>query len=76
MAGHEAQLFIEAMGVRTTLVRGQLYKVAAACTALLDRPFEHLLTQARVAAMSGNAYRFDLSAPRAHARDAWNEGKL
>ena len=76
MARLEPKALIEAMGVNTALVCRQLNNSAAAQPALGDSPIQHLPTQTRVAAIGGDANRFDLPPPRPSPGEPRKKAKL
>ncbi len=76
MARLEPKPLVKTMGVNTALVGGQLNKGAAAQPALGDRPIHHLPAETGVAAIGGDANRFDLSPPRPSSGEPRKKAKL
>ena len=76
MARLEAKRPVEALGVNPGGVGGELHAQAALCTALPDRPFEHLAANAGAAQSGGNTDPFDLTAPTPDMGDTGEKGEL
>jgi hypothetical protein len=76
VGGLEAQPFVEAAGVGSCLVAGELYEMAAAGARLPYCPLDHLGSETLASEVRSNSDAFDLRAPCALEGEAREEAEL